>query len=129
MRIAIGILVALLVIGAVAGVGVRIYDMGVARGLAESGRTPTPPSGGPPPNYGPYPYYGPFYHGPFGFGFFGLLFPVLFLFLIFALVKGLFWRPWRWHGPGGHGSTRGVPPMFEEWHRRAHESTGDARSV
>ena len=126
MRIAIGVLVALLVIGAIAGIGARIYDMGVARGLAESGTAATPPSGAPHPYYGPYPYYGPFYHGPFGF--FGLFFPLLFLFLIFALVKGLFWRRWRWHSPGGY-SSRGVPPMFEEWHRRAHESTGEARSA
>lgn len=128
MRIAVGILVALLVVGAIAGIGARVYDMGVARGLAESGRVAAPPPGAPSPPYGPYPYYGPFYHGPFGFGFFGLLFPLLFLFLIFALIKGLFWRPWRWYG-SGHGTTKGVPPMFEEWHRRAHESPGEARSA
>jgi hypothetical protein len=109
------VLVALLTV-AVAGTG--IYRAGVARGLAESGRIAPPP-----PGTAPYPYYAPYWHpGPFGFGFFGLLFPLLFLFLAFALLRGLFWGR-RWPGPH---SWRGgpVPPMFEEWHRRVHESAG-----
>ena len=42
------------------------------------------------------------------------------LFLIVVLVRGLFWRGWC---AGGRGSWKtGVPPAFEEWHRRAHQS-------
>jgi hypothetical protein len=123
--ILIGLLVLALLAGA-AGVGVYAYNAGVAQGLVQSGKV-TVVEGGP----GPYPYYGgPFLFRPwgFGFGFLGCLLPLLFFFLIFGLLRGLFWRgPWGWrrgwgaghhgHGPWGEGS---VPPMFEEWHRRAH---------
>ena len=124
--ILIGLLVLALLAGA-AGVGVYAYNAGVAQGLVQSGKV-TLVEGGP----GPYPYYGgPFLFRPFGFGFgfLGCLFPLLFFFLIFGLLRGLLWRgPWGWrrgwggeghhgHGPWGEGS---VPPMFEEWHRRAH---------
>lgn len=68
--------------------------------------------------YPAYPYGYPF-HGPFGFGFFGLLGPILFIFLFFALARGLFWRGYGF-GCGG-GGRRGVPQRFEEWHRRLHE--------
>jgi hypothetical protein len=69
---------------------------------------------------GPYPYYGMHPFG-FGFGALGCIFPFLFILLFFGLMRGLFFRG-RWghgmhHGPWGNG----VPPMFEEWHKRAHE--------
>ena len=88
--------------------------------------------------------YGPGWHA--GFGFFGFLGTLLFLFLVFALVRAIFWRggPGRrsgW-GPGGwggydgsgkglgghdHGTweTRGNQ-AFDEWHRRAHGETPPA---
>jgi len=112
MRGVLGILLVLVLAAGVAGVA---YNAGVARGVVESGKI-TPP----PPGTVPYPYYGPFFHygfHPFGFGF-GFLFPLLFFFLFFGLLKGLFWRPWGGYY-GRYG--KGVPPMFEEWHRRAHE--------
>lgn len=134
--ILIGLLVLVLIAGA-AGVGVYAYNVGVAQGRVDSGKV-TVVEGGP---Y-PYPYGGPFFfHRPFfGFGFLGCLFPLLFFFLVFALLRGIFWRgPWGWgrgwgwgghpgHGPWGKGN---VPPMFEEWHRHAHgeapdESTGQS---
>lgn len=130
-RVIVGILLVLaLVVGGVA-VGRSAYQAGLARGLADSGQVGqnTPPGQGEPrPGPRPYPYYGPYgWHGPwgFGFGFFGFLFPLLFLFLIFGLVRGLFWRGHG--GPPGYWG-RGVPPMFEEWHRRAHESKGESSS-
>ena len=52
------------------------------------------------------------YHGPLW------LFPLLGLLLILALVRGLFWRGRCAGGAWKHG----VPPAFEEWHRRAHQS-------
>ena len=49
----------------------------------------------------------------------GCLFPLLFFFLIFIALRGLFWhRHWGRHHDHWE---KGVPPMFEEWHRRAHE--------
>jgi hypothetical protein len=85
--------------------------------------------------------YGPGWHA--GFGFFGFLGTLLFLFLVFALLRAIFWRggPGRrgW-GPGGYGgygygkgpdgSGHGHGPWesraneaFDEWHRRAHGET------
>ena len=63
---------------------------------------------------------------PFGFGFgFGFLVLLLAFFLLFVAFRFLFWGP-RW-GWGHHTWTLGqalgeggAPPMFEEWHKRAH---------
>jgi hypothetical protein len=110
-RIVLGIVLVLVaVVGAVA-IGTNAYHAGIARGLEESGKLPAPGAGAPG-------YYGPYWHHGFGFGF---LFPLLFLFLIFGLFRGR-------HCGGRHGSwkTAGVPPMFEEWHRRAHEAPKDS---
>ncbi len=71
----------------------------------------------------------------FGFGIFGLLFGLFFLFIIFGLIRAIFWggrRGWGpggWGGPGNHGDSRyernpwieRFGPSFEEWHRQAHE--------
>jgi hypothetical protein len=93
-------------------VGVYIYDLGVAHGLAESAKV----SGF---GAGDGPYFG--WWRPWGFGFFPL-FP--FLILLWLVLRAFFWRgPWyrrRWYGPGGDDGRGGVPPAFEEWHRRAH---------
>jgi hypothetical protein len=88
------------------GIGAAAYHFGVAEGLAESGKLAAlPPSA-------MYPYG---WH-PWGHGFF--FFPFLFLLLCMFALRRAFW--------GGHrcGGWRhrydGVPPVFEEWHRRAH---------
>lgn len=99
---------ALILLGA-AVIGTGAYNAGVARGLAESGRiVAAPPAGA------PYVYVWPH---PWGFGFFPF-FPILFFLFFFLLVRGMFWRA-RWRG-GWHYRYGGVPPAFEEWHRRAH---------
>lgn len=109
-----------LVIGALVLVGVAAiatgaYNWGLAQGIAESGRAMAAPPAGT-----PYVYVWP---RPWGVGFFPI-FPLLFLFLFFFLVRGIFWRgPWR----GGYGyRCGGVPPSFDEWHRRAHEAERQA---
>ena len=77
----------------------------------------------------------------FGFPFFGLIFGLLFLFLIFAIIRRLVWGGRGWHGYSqahgygygqGHGSGPGgrawdgksVPPFADEmlrsWHSQAH---------
>lgn len=132
-RIVFRVLLGLLVVAVVAGIGVYAYNAGVAQGLAANSEITAPGQAGAPfanPAYGgPY-----FYHRPFfgwGFGPLGCLFPLLGIFLVFALLRGLFWRgPWGgghgWkhfghYGPGG----KDVPPPFEEWHRRAHETPAE----
>ena len=99
-------LFALVVIAGVIGIGVYAYNAGVAQGMAASGE------GG-----AVAPYRGPFFFPWFGFGFFCLPFLLLwFLFPLFGMWRG------RW-GWGKHRGDwgKGAPPMFEEWHRRAHE--------
>src|SRR5881392_768579 len=67
----IGIIVTL-VIAAIVGVGA--YQLGVAQGLAGAGTAVAPA----------------LYYHPFFFGGFGFLFPLLFIFLVFALIRGAF---------------------------------------
>jgi hypothetical protein len=122
-RVVLGVLLALVLIAGAVSLGVYVYNVGVAQGLAESGKlaTLTPQEGA---KLYPYYYRGPFWHPwPFfGFGFFGCFGPLLFILLIFLLVRGLVWGgPWGrgyvWrHGPW----DKGAPPMFDEWHRQAH---------
>lgn len=117
-RIVLGVLLFIVLIVAIGGVGTYAYNVGLAQGVAQADKLPAPATG--PVPY--YPYYGgPFFFHPFGFGFgfLGLLFPLFFFFLIFALVRGIFWGGrWghrRWMAEGN------VPAPFEEWHRKAHE--------
>jgi len=76
----------------------------------------------------------------FGFGFFGFLATLFFLFVVFALVRAIFWRggPGRrgggpgWDGAGWYGHGKGqessgrspwearAHETFDDWHRRAH---------
>lgn len=127
-KIWLRILSALVLVAAIAGIAFFAFRAGVAQG---SPITIEAPSGESVP--APYPYYG-YRHGfgfphPFGFGF-GCLGPLLLLFLFFLAVKSfrfLFWGPrWGWrhhhHGPWGRRWENGVPPMFDEWHKKAHAS-------
>lgn len=82
------------------------------------------------------PMYGHGYGQPYGYGYgFGyrhhfnpfsaICFSIFFLFLFFGLLRFTFFSPWRrgWghHGHGPWGKWEGgVPPMFNEWHKRAH---------
>ena len=116
------ILSAIILVAVVVAAGVFVYNAGVAQGLATGSQALAPNGQGTP---GPYYYYAPFYR-PWGFGPFGWIFPLLFLFLIFLAIRGLFFRGWRRHGPWmGYGrydyGRRDVPPMVEEWHRKMHE--------
>jgi len=124
-NIGLRIVAALVLVAAIAGIAYFAFQAGVVRG---SPITLEAPSGETVP--APYPYYGYGYgfHRPFGFGFgfFGFL---ILLFLFFAALRAfrlLLWGPrWGWghrHGPGAWGRPweNGMPPMFEEWHKRAH---------
>jgi hypothetical protein len=78
----------------------------------------------------------------FGFGIFGFLATLFFLFIIFGLIRAIFWRGghgrrggWGsggW-GSGGYGHGPGNSPWearahetFDDWHRRAHGDAPDA---
>jgi hypothetical protein len=145
------ILVVALAAGA-AGVGLLAYNAGVAQGVAAGAKVESAPN-----SAGPYPYLaGPFH--PAGFFGPGMsLLSCLLLFVgfvfVFGLVRRLIWGSFFWHRPfwggpfwgrhawrhfePGQGGPadwqkaweKGYPPIFEEWHRRAHgqgESTPPA---
>ncbi len=127
-NITLRILALLVLVAAVAGIGVLAYNAGVAHQaaittVAPSGQTASPA-------YPVYPFWWPF---PFlGYGFFGLL-AAFFLFWIgFAALRFLFWGPrwgWRrWHRGYGYwgerreGEEPPIPPMMADLHRRMHEA-------
>jgi hypothetical protein len=112
-RFGFRLLAGALVIAALAVVGFYSYNLGVAQGVAEGGRLIASPGGGVPVVIWPRPW-------GFGFGFFPF-FPLLFILFWLFILRGIFWRGgWhrrsRWH--------EGVPPQFDEWHRRAHAEQG-----
>ena len=125
-KIVLRIVSALVLIAAIAGIAFFAFNAGVAKGSPVTIQAPSGEAA-----QMPYPYYGygmPF-HRPFGLGFgcFGLLIPLFLLFLAMKAFRFMLWGP-RWghhmsgHGPWGrHGwGEDDVPPMFQEWHKRAH---------
>src|SRR6266851_4854001 len=129
-RVVLGILVVLLlVVGAVA-VGGYAYQLGMAQGLANSGKLVAPDGTGVAPVV-PYYFGAPYFYHPFGFGFgfLGCLFPLLGFFLIFALIRGIFWRGgwggrrgWGGHGYGPGGQDLGQAARAS--HRCSRNGTG-----
>lgn len=120
-RFVLGVLLAIFLIVGAVGVGVYAYNVGVTQGMVDSGKV-TPPVA--PAPYA-YPFAGPFFFHPFGwgFGFLSCLFPLLFFFVIFSLIRLVIWGPrwgWRHHRHWDHDEGN-VPPMVEEWHRKMHE--------
>jgi len=117
-RFAMRWLMTIVMIALLGGVAFYSYNLGVARGVtqavAERAIAAAPGGAAAPVVFYPRPW-------GFGFGFFPF-FPFLFiLFAAFAL-RGLFWRRAWYAGRYGYGcGRRGVPPAFDEWHRRAHE--------
>lgn len=89
------------------GIGVGAYQLGLTQGLAQSGQLLTAP-----------PAAAVYMHGwhPWGHGFF--FFPFFLLLITVLLLKAAFWgrRDWGYR-------CHGVPPAFDEWHRRAHEQS------
>ena len=105
MRGIVAVLVTLVIAGIV---GVGAYDLGVQQGLASTGTAVAPAA-----------YYHPFFWG--GFGFFGFLFPLLFIFLIFGLLRAAFggWGN-RYGGGWGRYGYYGPRERLEEIHRELH---------
>ncbi len=125
-NVGLRIISALVLVAVIAGIAFFAFQAGVAKG---SPVTIQAPSGQTAP--APYPYYGwgwggPF-HRPFGFGFglFGFLIVLFLFFAAFRALRFLLWGPrWGWghhrYGRWGGPWENGAPPMFEEWHKRAH---------
>jgi hypothetical protein len=133
-KIGLRILSALILIAAIAGIAFFAFQAGVVKGSpvtieAPAGQSvPVPPYAVPGYGYG----YGMRFHHPFGLGFgcFGILIPLFLFFIAMRAFRFAMWGSrWGWghhqHGPWGrHGwGERGVPPMFDEWHKKAHEGS------
>jgi hypothetical protein len=120
-------------VAALIGLGVYVYQIGVAHGLSGTAQLTPDQIGKVVPQPGM-----PYYYGRhmFGFGFFGLLMPLFLLFIVFWALRAIFgchsryynggyWgHPgwWGMHHMAGKGDFHpGVPPFFEEWHRQTHE--------
>jgi len=117
------IIAGLVLLAAIAGIAFFAYQAGVTHAAGISTSMPAAANGI--SNY-------PFFWQPFfGAGIFALLFGFFLLMIAFSAMRMLVFGPrWSWrhmhHGEMGqrsmgHGPwTEGVPPMFAEWHRRAH---------
>ncbi|HVN14118.1 MAG TPA: hypothetical protein VMT73_00135 [Anaerolineales bacterium] len=121
-KIWLRILAGVVLLAAVAGIAFFAFNAGVATHVqipaTSNGQTP-------------YPYWGYGFWHPFGFfglGCFGPLIALFLLFLAFRALSFMFWGPrWGWsrhmsRHAWRHGwmDENGVPPMFKEWHDRAH---------
>lgn len=121
------VVLAIVLLGALIALGAYVYNLGLAQGAAASLAEGSQEGQALPAPYFYAPYYRPW---GWGFGFFGLCFPILAIFLIFAAFRGLFFRRrWRGYGPGGWGwrgkypdDEGGIPPKVQEWHRKMHAS-------
>ena len=99
-------------------IGIVGYQIGISQSLAQTGVVA--------PGVAPVAYYGyPFFH--FGlFPFFGLLFPLLFLFVIMGVLRAAFGGRGGWRG-GSYGHWSDPRSRFEDWHREQHgEKPGSA---
>ena len=129
-KIGLRIVSALVFLAAVAGIAFFAFQAGVAKGSPVTIQAPVGQTAPLPYGYG----YGMPFHHPMGFGFgLGCFGPLLAFFLIILAFKSfrmLLWGP-RWghmghhHGPWGRHGEHGVPPMFEEWHKRAHDPSAE----
>jgi hypothetical protein len=121
------ILFIVVLVGVAIGIGVTAYDAGLSTGLAQSGHVVVAPG-----DYPVAPYVGYGWGFGRGFGFFGFFGMLLFLFLIFGLVRAAFGGRRGWGGSGGWGGshrhdTRGgwqgspwesrAREVHDEWHR------------
>jgi hypothetical protein len=113
------VIVGLALIGLLVVIGIGVYDAGVSQGIAEAGRNAVA-SGAAAPVY-VYPGAYPGHWG--GFGFFGIFFWILGIFLIFGLLRAAFgWGRWGGRGgPGGWDHAGGRHGYLDDWHRRAHD--------
>jgi len=129
-KIVFRIVAGLVLLAAIAGIAFFAFNVGLAQHVqlpANNGGQTQIPNYVTPFAWYPFPY--------LGFGCFAPLIALFLLFIAFRAFSFLFWGP-RW-GYGGHmhrGWRRGgwdesdVPPMFQEWHKRAHgESVADKK--
>lgn len=119
------ILAGLVLLAAIAGIAFFAFNAGAATHIQlpatanGNGQAPVPPYAYGHAYWRPFPFF-------FGFGCFGPLIALFLIFLAFRafsfMLFGPRWFFWRRHGPWRHGwdEAGDVPPMFRDWHDRAH---------
>ena len=121
----------LILLGLIAAGAYMAYNAGVANGISQAPEVveaiqQTAENGSPVPPMFDYGYAYPYHHGigfghGFGFGIFHFFGFFIFLFFFFGLLRLIFFRGWSHRHHGHWGKWEGnVPPMFDEWHKRAH---------
>ncbi len=132
------VIMALVLLGALVGIGIFAYNAGLAQGMAVNLQPPAGGSGTLPP---PYPYYA-----------FAAWLPVLRVRRVWLLrradppvpaVPGLRRLPWLilarptplahasygpWGTPPSGEAGPDIPPMVAEWHRRMHEQPPETKA-
>jgi hypothetical protein len=117
-RIVFTVFVVLVVVAAVLGIAGYAYNLGLTQGMATNVKLEVPSTGAM-----PYPYFYRSFgmHGFGGFGFLSCLVPLFFFFILFGVMRMVFWRA-RWGGMHRrHWDKETIPPMVAEWHRKMHE--------
>ncbi len=114
-----GVVLALLLVAGAAAIGTTAYNAGVTAGLVEGGQVVVAPG------QAVGPYIGGYEHG--GFGFFGFLGTLLFIFLLIGLFRAVIgggrgrggWGGPGWGGPSGrHGPWDArIREVHDELHR------------
>jgi len=122
-----GVLAMIVLVAIVVGIGIGVYNAGVSEGVAEAARAAQAAGEDPAVVFPPYAGggYGPGYGygwGGGGPGFFGILFGIFAIFLIFGLIRAAF--GWGRHGGGGRGPggwesrNERIADMHRELHKR-----------
>lgn len=115
MRVFGRVLLVLLLIGTLGAIGYGVWNAGYQQGLVETVETTADVV-----------VTAPYYPGLYGFGVFGLIFKLFFVFLFFGLIFKFFFgrRYWReHHGGPGHDNYRSMmEDRMSRWHDQAHGS-------
>jgi hypothetical protein len=110
----------LLLIGILVAGGVAVYNAGVSAGIASDVGNAIASGGAVPVPYYPAPYLA--HSWGFGFPFFGFLFGIFFLFLIFGLLRAVIGggHHGRWRGYDGGSKRDDWQSHLNEWHDTQH---------
>ena len=114
---------AVVALGVLAAVGIGAYNAGMAHGFADAALATAGSAAQTAPGTPVYAW-----HRHWGPGFFPV-FPLFFGLFFFLVLVRILTGGGHWHRGGWARRYDGVPPMFDEWHRRAHERDAAANST